>query len=64
MKVVQNLVGHNSSLGWHFKFGVEGVQICKSNLFSLFTRAMKISILAFKFLSRFKLKSYSACAII
>jgi hypothetical protein len=29
-----------------------------------FKGAMKISILAFKFLSRFKLKSYSACAII
>jgi hypothetical protein len=42
IKVVQILVGHISSLGWHFKFWEEKVQICKSNLLSLFLSAMKI----------------------
>jgi hypothetical protein len=43
---------------------MEGAKICKSNCFSLFTRAIQIFKLAFKFLAQFKLNSGLACAIV
>jgi hypothetical protein len=57
IKVVQNFMGHISSLEWHSKFGKEMAQKCKSNSFSLFTSAMKDNNFCLQFMLKLLLKT-------
>jgi hypothetical protein len=61
IKVVQNLVGHISSLRWHLKFRGEIVQKLKSNFISFVLGAMKVNDFACSSCSNHGSKHRSTC---